>query len=325
MNYKEKIDYSSLSTYMDCQRKFLFQYIFHFRSPNPSIDLIFGSCWHYGLESTYKELMKNPASLSVIQATEISINAFNDLWKIEGAKHFPNEDLIFPKSPGRASDMYYKYWERYLLSEDSMKKIIGVEAPFLISLSTIHPGLPNYIGRQDLLFELPDGSLEIVDHKTAKALWKTTLNQFEMSYQTDGYLTAGEMYYNKIPKITYSLAFFQKSKMAFQRFTIMKNKACLDQFLHSLIFYCKDLIKQIDLFEQELETKTVRNDIINSFPRSPGYACTLYMRACPYMDLCKIRNNPLLWYNNPPQGYTINEWDPDKQEKELKNKLKQGE
>jgi hypothetical protein len=34
-----------------------------------------------------------------------------------------------------------------------------------------------------------------------------------------------------------------------------------------------------------------------------------------------MRNNPLLWHNNPPQGYAVNEWDPQTQDAKRKEQL----
>ncbi len=324
MDYTEKIDYSSVSTYLDCPRKFLFQYIMHFRSRHASIHLVFGSCWHYGLEVVYKRLMKDPDSLTVVDATELATSSFNLLWQIEGEPHFPDHDIIFPKSPGHASNMYYAYWNMYLNGSDATKEILAVESPFTINLSGIaKKPLPNYIGRQDLLYKLPDDTLEIIDHKTAKSIYPTTLSQFETSYQTDGYLTAGELYYDKIPKMTYNIALCQKSKIAFQRFTIIKRHAAIEQFLFEIINLIHTILRDIDLISHELENKKFRNDNTIIFPRTPGYACTAYFTPCPYLDLCKIRSNPLLWYNDPPQGFSINEWNPDTHEEEMRKKLKE--
>ena len=319
MDFKKEVDYSTLSNFIECKRKFLFQYLLHFRSNKPNIHLIFGSAWHYGLEKAYQAIKENP-KISVIDLTEISIKAFNLLWKVEeGQKHFPDEDIIFPKSPGHAANMYYEYWQ-YYKDEHKDKKIIGIEIPFNIH---INDNLPTYIGRQDLCWELPDGVLEIIDHKTSKALWPTMLTTFETSYQTFGYLLSGSLYYDKIPKITYNIALCQKSKIAFHRMTIFKSSQALEQFLFELKELLKDLLYNLSLYNYELETKKDRSDFIRSFPKSPGTACTSFMQPCKYKDICFMRNNPLLWKNKAPMGFTINEWDPKKHENEIKNKIKE--
>lgn len=318
MNYREKIDYSSLSTYMGCPRKFLFQYKMNLRPAGKSIHLVFGSCWHYGLEVAYLELQKNP-DLKPMDATIISIKAFNNLWELDGAPNWKDEDVIFPKSPGHAANMYKQYWDRFL-KLDNKRKVIAVEAPFAIDLSIYEQNLPNYIGRIDLV--LSDGAgIEIMDHKTAKSVNKITQASFETSFQTDGYLTAGRIFYDKIPSITYRVALCQKSKIDFQPFTINKRSASIDHFLENLIYYTKRILTDLTLLEQDLEECTNRTDVLASFPRCPGQACTAFFTKCTYYDLCMLRNNPLLWKDKAPQGYHFDEWDPDLHEESIKQRL----
>jgi len=319
MDYQEKIDYSSLSTYQVCPRKFLFQYIMNLRSPYKSIHLVFGACWHYGLEVVYKAI-KSGEQLTELEATIMSTKAFNLLWKIEGAPHFPDEDIIFPKSPGHAANMYKKYWERFLHS-DSRKTIIDVEAPFVINLNTYALNLPNYIGRLDLIFADNLGNPIIVDHKTTKAIYQTTVTGFEASYQTDGYLAAGRIYYEKIPSMVYRVALCQKSKIAFENYTINKRVMAIEHFLHDLVYFTKEIITNLDILNDDIIRCTERNDILNSFPRCSGYSCTTYMSNCSYYDLCRLRNNPLLWLHKPPQGFIYDEWDPDLHEEKMRRKL----
>ena len=320
MNYNEKIDYSSLSTYFNCPREFLFQYIMNLRPAGQSIHLVFGSCWHYGLESTYNLLMENP-KLSSIECTINSIKAFNALWKLDGEPFWKNEDIIFPKSPGHAANMYKPYWDRFLKLDIHQRKVMAVEAPFIIDLSIYEPNLPNYIGRLDLVLSEDDTGIEIIDHKTAKAIYKTTPQSFEASFQTDGYLTAGRIYYEKIPSITYRIALCQKSKIDFQSITINKRSASIDHFLINLIHYIKEIQHNLTLLKEDKINCTNRTDILKSFPRRPGYACTTFMSTCAFYDLCRLRNNPLLWTDKAPQGFHFKEWDPDLVNIETKERL----
>lgn len=321
MNYKKKIDYSSLSTYLECPRKFLFQYVMHLRPAGQSIHLVFGACWHYGLEVTYNLLMKNP-KLTSVDCTVASIKAFNDLWNLDGAPFWKNEDLIFPKSPGHAANMYKAYWDRFLKLDTQQRQIIAVEAPFTIDLSIYESNLPNYVGRLDLI--LSDGTgIEIIDHKTAKAIYKTTPQSYEMSYQTDGYLTAGRIYYDKIPSITYRLALCQKSKIDFPPITVNKKSSAIDNFLADLIHYSKEIQHNLNLLEEDKVNCTQRTDIPKSFIKRPGYACTTFSSTCSYYDLCRLRNNPLLWLHKAPQRFHFDEWDPELVAEKTQKRLKE--
>ncbi|MCP4607711.1 MAG: PD-(D/E)XK nuclease family protein [Planctomycetes bacterium] len=318
MNYREKIDYSSLSTYLECPRKFLFQYLLHLRNPRPSIHLVFGSCWHYGLEVVYQTEMEDP-NIDVKTATKLAIDAFNLLWSIEGAPHWPDEDIIFPKSPGHAANVYHAYFKRFLKADQKESTVLAVESPFAIHISD---ELPNYIGRFDLLRTITrNNALKIGDHKTTNALYKTAGSDFEMSFQSIGYLTAARIYYDSIPTIEYTSAIFRKSNTDFVRYQINKRVQAVNQFLHELKFYMKDITKQLDTFQQDKLRCLDRNDLLNCFHRRPGHPCTAFFKDCSFFDLCKLRNNPLLWLEKPPQGYVIHEWDPDSHNEDLKMKI----
>ena len=320
MNYKEKIDYSSLSTYLTCPRKFLYQYLLHLRNPRPSIHLVFGSCWHYGLEVVYQAEQEDP-KLDAGTATKLAVDAFNLLWSIEGAPHWKDEDAIFPKSPGHAANVYHAYFKRFLKADQKESTVLAVESPFAIHISE---NLPNYIGRFDLLRTLiKNKNLKVIDHKTTNALYKTAGSDFEMSFQTIGYLTAARIYYDSIPTIDYYSSIFRKSGTEFVRYTINKRVQSSNQFLHELSFYMKEIIKNLDILEEDKLSCLDKTDLLNSFHRRPGLACTAFFKDCEFFDLCKLRNNPLLWLEKPPQGYKIFEWDPELHETELKRKIKE--
>lgn len=331
MDYTQQIDYSSLSEYLNCPRKFLFKYVLHLSSQRPNIDLIFGSCWHYGLEMAYRKIQsiqsgvgstsEQPQHLSVLDITDISSSAFNKLWKIEGQPHWVDSDIIFPKNPGNASNMYYHYWSRYLAADQENQRILAVESPFTINLSHLSPNAPSYIGRLDLVYQLPNSGLKIVDHKTAKSVGATSYISFCSSLQSDGYLLAGNTYFDKIPTLEYNVALCQKTASdKFERFVVMKRKAALDRFIVELLHYSREIIKNLTILQNDLLLPS-KDATIASFNRSPGYACTAYFRQCSFYDLCQMRNNPLLFKDNPPQGYIIKEWNPITHEAEMKQRL----
>ena len=318
MDYSKQIDYSSLSTYIGCRRKFLFQYVMNLRSKSPSIDLVFGACWHYGLELAYKHLQAKPESTAA-ELTELSSQGFSALWDLEGAPHF-DPDVVFPKSPVHAMNMYAKYWDQFLASH-ARKQIVGVEEPFALALKTPNGLQIEYIGRMDLILQEKD-FLEIVDHKTTKSVSAITSPSYEVSLQTDGYLTAGTMYYDSIPRITYLTALCQKSKIAFEIYTYTKTKSAIERFLSDICWYTDQINADLHAYvQQDLPHIEDKSYNLQSFKRSPGYSCTQYFRKCAFFDLCTMRNNPIQFAIDPPQGYEIKEWNPAEHDAEIKRKL----
>lgn len=310
MDYYKQIDYSSLSSFLDCPREFFFKYVLHLKSQAPNLDLTFGSCWHYGMEEAYNILATNPEA-KPSELVQTAVEAFNKMWAVEGEPHF-NAEIAYPKSPARAADMFNAYFHQtdYLPSD---MRVLGVESPVSISLDTIGgQGLPNYIGKLDLALGNEE-ELLIIDHKTAKFANDITFAGYECSYQTDGYITAGSMYYSKLPSIRYSVALCQKTKIDFSAYDVRRPAHAIDRFISELILHVKRIHQELALYgeERQMGNASSRNYIQQSFPRTSGYACTKYFRRCPFFDICHMRNNAMLWKDNPPQGYIIDEWLPE--------------
>lgn len=312
MDYRQQIDYSSLSTYLTCPRKFYFQYVLHLRPDGPpNLDLIFGSCWHLGLERAYQALSQGETSFR--RLADLASEGFNLLWESEAQDWF-DPDASFPKSPTRAADMYYQYFFRFT-KEDSQAQVIANEDPFTIHLGA---NLPDYIGRLDLGL-LRDGELELYEHKTAKYANEVTYLGYKNSLQCEGYLTAGYLYFEKLPRIIYNVALCQKTKIDFYRWSITKQKSKIDRFIWELTRRCEDLLQDLACSESWESTK--KEAVLPWFLRNPGMSCTQFFRSCEYYDLCLTRNNPTLWREKPPAGYIFSEWDPATHEETMRQKL----
>jgi hypothetical protein len=280
---------------------------------------VFGSCWHYGLELAYRQLKAEPDTSENALAL-IASEGFSALWTLEGAPYF-DPDLVFPKSPVHAENMYRAYWKQYAI-EHSRKEILGVEEPFAIALQTQSGLRVEYIGRMDLILR-EKSFLEIVDHKTAKSVSAITSPSYEVSLQTDGYLTAGNIYFDSIPRITYLTALCQKSKIAFEIYTYSKTRSAIERFLGDICWWTDTINRDLELYKQvDLPHIEDKGYNLLSFKRCPGYACTAYFRKCGFFDLCTMRNNPTQFALDPPIGYEVKEWNPAEHEAELKRKLK---
>lgn len=307
MNYKEQIDYSSLSTYMTCPRKFLFRYVLNLeRSGVPSIDLIFGSCWHLGMEAMYLYWHAHPDAKQRTLC-EIATQAFQALWDREAAPWF-DPDATFPKSPNRARDMYWKYLELFY-ETDKETTIVSAEQPFAIH---VDKNLPTYVGRMDLVLER-EGALEVHEHKTSKFNSPIIFTGYEASLQTEGYLTVSQIYWDALPKIVYNQALCQKSKVDHTRHTITKQRTAIERFIADFRYYTHEILRELEVYYRIMDDpqwQTDRNLVLPCFRRNAGYPCTMFFRGCEYLDLCQMRNNPLTWAAKLPEGYVIHEWNP---------------
>jgi hypothetical protein len=251
--------------------------------------------------------MSDP-KIGPLDLVEIATQAFQLMWDRDAAPYFA-PDATFPKSPNRARDMYYSYFvTKHYYSQDKECTIIGVEQPFALVVSN---HLPTYIGRMDAILENA-GQLEIHEHKTSKFNSPVIFTGYEVSLQTEGYLTVGHVYYDNIPKIIYNQALCQKAKVDHTRHIVTKQRSAIDRFLSDYTFYAECIIDELNLWDEFQKKGDIhsRTAIPDCFHRNAGYPCTQYFRACEYMDLCQMRNNPLTYKEKLPEGYKIEEWDP---------------
>lgn len=308
MNYREELDYSSLSETLLCPRRFYFRHIRHLvKDSGSNIDLLFGLCAHAGQESSFKLLKAQPETpiIKLIQASEQGILA---CWDKKGGEAFNGIDT-FPKSKSRAIDLCAEFWIRNF-SELLAWEIIGTEVSFAIPLGQ---GLPTYIGRMDavLRHRIKKQLLQINEYKTTKSASDIWFAGFENNIQTEGYLTAGKLFYDLVPTVKVYGLVTQKTKIDLVSYPITRTDHSTDRTLDDLRTLALDILVQLQILEAFREQSEAQNPhaIMPCFRRRPGMSCTAWMRRCPYMDLCMCRNNPDSWIE-PPQGYVISEWNP---------------
>jgi hypothetical protein len=91
--------------------------------------------------------------------------------------------------------------------------------------------------------------------------------------------------------------------------------------LVNLTQFVSKILDDLDWLVKDRENCVNRTDVLQSFNRCPGNACTAFFTQCPYYNLCRLRNKPLSWFDKAPQGYTHDEWDPDTHEEGIKTRL----
>jgi hypothetical protein len=318
MDITKQIDNTTHVDFLTCPRKGFFRHIMHLvPDGGRSKDLVFGAAWHAGMETALNNIKNGNITSSTHPSTaaEISMLGFFDCWEKEGGSEF-NLEQIFPKTPARAHDMYNAFWSQYL-EEFLRYEIMGAELKFSLELPPLdgQPFPVIYIGKLDgVVFDHDDDILTILEHKTTKYFNDTWLAGFENNLQIEGYLAAGMIYYDRLPRVEIIGALCQKTKgPEFHRHPITRRDAAIDRFLYEVranVMMFHMWLDAIELFKQAHPNwQTDRNIPFLPFPRHPGTACTLYFRRCAYFDICLARNNPLT-FTEPPTGYKIEEWDP---------------
>ena len=163
------LSYSQLSLYLDCPLKYKFRYLDGIRTEGVSSAMAFGIAIHKALAHFYTEAM---------EAKPFSLDGFLKVFEIVW-QDACEEQLIIYKD-GESSDSLLEYGKvmlRLFAREIMPMKVIGVEMPFEFNLRNPETGeeFPIPIkGIIDLVEEDSEGTLWIVDHKTAARSFSQT-------------------------------------------------------------------------------------------------------------------------------------------------------
>lgn len=155
------ISYSQIWTYLECSLKYQFQYVEKRVPERVSITLFFGSAIHTCLERYYKRYMLTgtPDPLGIL------MDLFSEKLSLDVSKQ--KIPVIYKKETPdlkSAIDLGCQLLEVFCNSVDlTGMEIIGVEMP----LSSMVTEDITLVGSIDLLLRDKDGSLVIVDNKTA--------------------------------------------------------------------------------------------------------------------------------------------------------------
>ena len=226
-------------------------------------------------------------------------------------------DTLLPRTPAVAREMLWNYIE---INWDFIAQceLIGVEQPFLVSLTLDDPTL-FYSGRIDkVILNRNSGYIEVVDHKSTKAYAKHGFfrdyfsESFSPNSQVDGYSYAAYMCYgadyNGDVRIDAALV-HKTVHNGFRFFPVKRSAAQLDAWRWETLDRIRSIEANRDALEiqKEGDRKGDNSSYMSSFRKDNG-ACFDFMSPCIYLDTCKYVANP--HREEAPPGFEIKHWSP---------------
>lgn len=162
---RDYISWSAISTYQQCPLRFYFRYIKGLDEHFLSASFAFGGAVHSAAEFHFNELMaRNPSP-----DHDTLLGVFWQEWKTRSEsaeiRFGKKEDL---DSIAKTADRVIEAFRESDIAQPK-GRIIGVEEELR---SELVPGLPEVLGRVDLIVESED-ALTITDLKTARTRWST--------------------------------------------------------------------------------------------------------------------------------------------------------
>lgn len=305
-------DNTMISTYRRCPREFYYRHRRHWRPEGIALPLAFGLGWHeamdvvWGLASSAK---------SDLELRQMAFEAFLNTWTEHGCPHPDDilldlEEAMAPRTPGTALAMIAAYITQRR-PRIAAFNILDIERPFAVP---IYPSRSDilYVGRRDKIFELPDGSVIVGEHKTTSLYAKKSgfrsefLDMFSPNSQVDGYLHSSYMEYgNRLAAVWIDAALVHKNVHdAFKFIPVDRSISLLDGWLLETRLW----IERIEGEDEALLNQVPSQRIIGSFPKNTD-SCHRYGKPCPYKDLCRAKADPHHIEETPP-GFVHDEWSP---------------
>lgn len=280
---KDKIwDYSTLSSFQTCRKKYYFEHIRHLKPKLKGAALEFGGAIHEALDAYYS---LDDKTQSIFLAKE----AFKANWKDREGDEIRTIDNGL-----KLLDWYAKRYQH-----EPFKVVGKPETGFVFVIGDILFG-----GRIDLPVEW-DGNLWIMEHKTTTRLANGYFNQYELDKQVTGYIIAAEEHF-KGRKVHGCIVNVMEPWKELIRPTA-KSKAPEDHFARSPITrsqMIKDRFKlNVQRIVRDIKWCHENDEFMEAEKKE---VCQYYNRPCPYLQLCQHGEDERVIAND----YIVEPWEP---------------
>lgn len=268
---QEWIDFSTLSSFMKCPRKYYWQTRKNIRVSSSA--MTFGKAIHDAL-----------ASYFVDKNIEKALSAFKSI-----ALGITEEDPKRNLTTGE--DILLHYFEIW---KNESYTTLMTDVPFAIELGKEKPFL--YVGKIDRVVESPIG-IGIMEHKTSSVAGERWLNRVNPNLQMEGYIAALQTLINK-PCFGGVLDIIhiheKRAQRKLQR--VIKTQYDSENWARNVVVWMNRVRKDNEM---------------NFHPQNTEACAPLFGMTCEYLEMCNVYPYPYSFEEfGVPEKYEIREWHP---------------
>jgi len=267
-------DYSMMSTFMNCRRKYDYRINRGLVGKEPTMPLYFGGAIHKALDTWY-----------ITKDVRSAVIAFN--------KNYIEDLERDTKRTNEMGEWIIRNYDKQYV--DQPWKLIHSEMTFELPL----PNCNNFIGKIDKIIEW-DGVLWVVDHKTTSQLGPQFFKSAEPNMQFTGYVWAAKKLGFDVKGIVLDAVLVAKGLLQassrarltpLARFDVYRSQEHLDEWE-----------KTVRWIQSDIRTCEVIKEWYPNFD-----SCTYY-GECPYRKVCledkDVRERVI------EADYVVDHWDP---------------
>lgn len=302
-------DATKLNAYMECPRKYFYEYVLGWRVDRYNIHLEYGKAFHEAMEVLEKAPAWNEDVL--LEAIEAFSTHYDSIYSFEqDADNAPKDKM----NTIRALKAYTQAYS------DDKRKATTLHTEVAGSVPVDDNGERTLYFKMDTILIDKQGIFSR-EHKTGSRRTWIWENKWQTAFQVDTYFYALFFLFgnqHKIKNITINGIFLKKGGNEFLRIPITKQPRHVAEFLYRVNM----LLEQLRIDFAQLSEDRDDALIMKSF-RKNTQSCDKYS-GCPFMSLCSVRTNPLQGCEAPPIGYKVEHWDPREMEDEASTVVKEG-
>lgn len=298
-------DNTMISDYKACPRKYFIRHVLGWTidTGTKAPALVFGSCWHAGMDVVWE--LGNSAPLDTL--VRGAMHNFMVTWEEEG--YNPNMsmeelDALKARTPGIAHEMFHNYvhTREHILREAN---VLAIEKPVAIPF----PNLTDfwYVGKLDKVIEW--NGVHILEHKSTTAY--AIQGNFQPDYveswnsasQVKGYQVMGHVYYPNLQDVWVDASLVHKKVHdAFKFIPVNHSLPLLEEWIRDSTRWITGMLENEEEYKKEGNLQT------GAFPRNEDSCFGKYSR-CPFLSICATCSDPSQ-LREPPPGYKHERWEP---------------
>ena len=298
-------DSTKIQTYLDCPRRYFYEYVLGWQLIGTNIHLIYGSALHAGLEhiKRHNHELVDPIRRKAVAAEAFTL--FTEVYKKEMETNTDDAAFHKTKNPMTAMNAFLDYVEHYkkepvnvLYTEVYGQVLINEEG------DTLHYKI-DVIEDFDVVNNLRQ--IRAMDHKTSSQFSRQWIDSWALSFQMQTYIHV--LYSAFQPERVWGVVVNgikpQDGKPTeFFRVPVQKTMDMMNVYL----WHANEYVDNIKRDFNRLHECSPADNILQAFPQNPQ-SCTKYF-GCPFRDFCSLWPNPLRRAEEPPLGFTERHWNP---------------
>lgn len=304
------VDSSKLTTYERCPRKFLFEYIFGFRSIYPNKHLIYGIALHtlleYLLLQPYEEMIdQEKRNVHIMKAYELALADYREHFSVEA------DEYNKPKSPEYFIPSAIAYIRQYL-EEWRTEELVATE---IYGKVPIDEEGREMTYRIDAVRRNQKGQLYGLEHKSGSQAGPAWYDKWILAMQPLVYYHS--LRFNYMDEDVYGMVI--NGVIAAKRKNVTLDAINLhrvpvrysDNQMVDLLGDVVSIYKRLEEDMERLSSVTPADSCLGCFHRNTE-ACTDYNTTCMYHTICATTPNPVKEFRDGyiPEGFKVEHWNP---------------